>query len=251
MNIGITIVATNSYFPLGIRLIKRLFHFYKGEGNLVFYLIADINPQEYIPNGINVVYIETKHINWVDATNSKFKNILDIEPLLDDIDYIIQLDADTNVDKDFGDWFLGDLVAGQHYADESYMLNDKAYERNPKSMAYIPKDTKLPQMYYYGAFWGGTNERVMEFCRTMIEWQKKDKEWGFEPVWNDESYLQRYMHYNPPTKVVLCKDFPFLVSDKGGMGETRNMNLDIEHLLIDLREHKEKLIDIKHGKVVI
>lgn len=249
MKIGIAILCTNGYFPLGTRLVKRFNHFYKGENEIRFILFTDTNPADYLPNYINYEWRELRNNNWVEGTNAKFTSILSLEN--SDLDYVFYLDADTNVDKDFGDWFIGDLVAGQHYADESYMLNDKAYERNPQSMAYIPKDTPLPQMYYYGAFWGGTNERVMEFCRTMIEWQKKDKEWGFEPVWNDESYLQRYMHYNPPTKVILCKDFPFLVSDKGGMGETRNMNLDIEHLLIDLREHKDKLIDIKHGKVVI
>lgn len=249
MKIGISILCTNGYFPLGIRLVKRFNHFYKGENEIRFILFTDTNPADYLPNYINYEWRELRNKNWVEGTNSKFTSILSLEN--SDLDYVFYLDADTNVDKDFGDWFIGDLVAGQHYADESYMLNDKAYERNPQSMAYIPKDTKLPQMYYYGAFWGGTKERVMEFCRTMIEWQKKDKEWGFEPVWNDESYLQRYMHYNPPTKVILCKDFPFLVSDKGGMGETRNMNLDIEHILIDLREHKENLIDIKHGKVII
>lgn len=249
MKIGISILCTNGYFPLGVRLVKRFNHFYKGENEIRFILFTDTNPADYLPNYINYEWRELRNKNWVEGTNSKFTSILSLEN--SDLDYIFYLDADTNVDKDFGDWFIGDLVAGQHYADESYMLNDKAYERNPQSMAYIPKDTKLPQMYYYGAFWGGTKGRIMEFCRTMIEWQKKDKEWGFEPVWNDESYLQRYMHYNPPTKVVLCKDFPFLVSDKGGMGETRNMNLDIEHLLIDLREHKEKLIDIKHGKVCV
>lgn len=249
MKIGIAILCTNGYFPLGIRLVKRFNHFYKGENEIRFILFTDTNPADYLPDFINYEWRELRNKNWVEGTNSKFASILSMEN--SDLDYVFYLDADTNVDKDFGDWFIGDLVAGQHYADESYMLNDKAYERNPQSMAYIPKDTKLQQMYYYGAFWGGTKEKVMEFCRTMIEWQKKDKEWGFEPVWNDESYLQRYMHYNPPTKVVLCKDFPFLVSDKGGIENTRNPNLDISELLKDLKIHKEKMIDIKNGKVVI
>ena len=246
--IGIAILCTNGYFPLGVRLVKRFNYFYMGENEIRFILFTDTNPADYLPGYINYEWRELRNKNWVEGTNSKFNSILSLENY--DLDYIFYLDADTNVDEDFGDWFIGDLVAGQHYADKTYMLTEKAYERNPQSMAYIPKDTKLPQMYYYGAFWGGKKERIMEFCRTMIKWQKADKEWGFEPVWNDESYSNEYFHYNQPT-IILCKDFPFKVSDKGGMGETRNMNLDIEHLLIDLREHKEKLIDIKHGKVVI
>ena len=228
MKIGIAILCTNGYFPLGIRLVKRFNYFYMGENEIRFILFTDTNPADYLPGYINYEWRELRNKNWVEGTNSKFNSILSLEN--SDLDYIFYLDADTNVDKDFGDWFIGDLVAGQHYADESYMLNDKAYERNPKSMAYIPKDTKLPQMYYYGAFWGGTKERIMEFCRTMIKWQKADKEWGFEPVWNDESYSNKYFHYNQP-KAILCKDFPFIVSDKGGIGETRNTNLDVERLI--------------------
>lgn len=31
MKIGITIIATNAYFPLGIRFIKKFKHYYKGD----------------------------------------------------------------------------------------------------------------------------------------------------------------------------------------------------------------------------
>lgn len=249
MKIGIAILCTNAYFPLGIRLAKRFNHFYKGDNELKFFLFTDKNPDEYLPKSVAFEWIELRNSNWVEGTNSKFTSILSLNDR--DMDYVYYIDADTNILQDFGDWFLGDLVGGQHYGDQTYMINDKPYERNPRSMAYIPKDTSLPQMYYYGAFWGGIKSKVMEFCRTMVEWQNKDREWGFNPVWDDESFSNKYFHYNPPTRIILTSEFPFIVSDKGGIGETRNTNLDVNSLKADLRKYRDMLIDIKDGKVCV
>ena len=248
MKIGIAILCTNSYFPLGIRLVKRFNHFYKGENEVKFFLFTDTNPDEYLPKEVNFEWRELRNKNWVEGTNSKFTSILSLES--SGMDYIFYIDADTNILKDFGDWFLGDLVGGQHYGDQSYMKEEKAYDRNPQSMAYVPKDTKLPQMYYYGAFFGGNTFMMMNLCDTLQQQQKIDQSIGYEPVWNDESYLNAFFHIRPP-KTILCKDFPFIVSDKGGIGETRNTNLDVNSLKADLRKYRDMLIDIKDGKVCV
>jgi hypothetical protein len=72
---------------------------------------------------------------------------------------------------------------------------------------------------------------------------------GYEPVWNDESFLQRYFHYNPPTKVVKTEDFLFLVSDKGGLENTRDMTLDVSGIKADLLKYRNENINIEYGKV--
>jgi hypothetical protein len=250
MKIGIVILATNAYFVLGVRLMKRFMQFYKGDKHITFYFFSDVDPKDYLSDSIDCVYAYASNSNWVDGTNLKFTSILKLENC--DADFIFYFDADTNIDKDFTEeWFLGDSVAGQHYADQSWMKEKKGYDRNPRSKAYVPYDTTLPQMYFYGAFWGGTKEWTMNFCKIMLEWQKEDKKWGYEPGVNDESYSNCYFHFNPPSKVVLCKDFKFLISDKGGIGETRKMGLDVSLIRQQLRENKNKNINIQHGKVII
>lgn len=248
MKIGIVVLCSNAYFPLGIRFAKRFMNFYKGTAEIVFYLFTDCDPKPYLPEGFKYEWKELRNTNWVDGTNSKFTSILSLKDT--DCTHLYYFDADTNVSKDFDEsWFLGELVGGQHYADQSYMKEEKAYDRNPQSMAYIPKDTTLPQMYYYGAFFGGCLSKVMGLCETLIDWQTRDKSIGYEPVWNDESYLQKYFHYNPP-KTILCEDFVFEVSDKGGIGETRDMGLNIDKLKSKLLELKEKNVNIVNGKVI-
>lgn len=250
MKIGIVVLCTNAYFVLGIRFIKRFIHHYKGDKDIVFYIFTDKDPKDYLPDDINYRYHHTTNKSWVDGTNLKFTSILKLENC--EADYLFYFDADTSVDRDFTEeWFLGDMVGGQHYGDQGVMLKEgRPYDRNPRSKAYIPYDTKLSQVYYYGAFFGGKRERVMEFCKTLVEWQIADKKWGYEPGVNDESYIQKYFHYNPP-KMVKTQDFKFVISHKGGIGDTRIMNLDVKDLLEDLLKYKNEIIDIQHGKVTV
>lgn len=251
--IGIVILGTNAYSVLMIRFVKRFMQFYKGNRKIKFFLFSDLDPKDYLPEGIDYEFIYTTNKNWVDGTNLKFKSILSIpKEYLDECSQIYYLDADTNINKDFTEeWFLGDLVAGQHYADQGSMKEIKNFERNPRSKAYVPYDTKLPQVYTYGAFWGGSIENIIRFCQTMLEWQIADKSWGYEPGVNDESFSNCYFHYNPPTKLVLTNEFAFAVSDKGGIGDPRHMDLDVEAIKNLLKLHKNDNIDIQHGKVIV
>lgn len=226
--IGIIIIATNSYFLLGLRFMKQWMHYYDSDIGCKFYFFSDKNVLNYIPEKFHkfVHYIETRHDNWEDATNSKFQNFINIESDLkkDNITDIFYFDADTTIKRKFDHtWFMvGNLVGGQHYNDSQ---KKKPYDRNPKSAAYIPENTNLSQTYYYGAFFGGQVNNVLDFCRILIKNQQKDKQINYEPVWNDESYINNYFHYNKPS-TVLNNDFQkyFTISDKNGVeGNSRNI----------------------------
>lgn len=248
MRIGVVILATNAYFLLGLRFVHKWMKHYKGNASIVFHFFSDQNPKEYINESPNMIIIHhpENHQNWVEGTNSKFKNIIKLEN--EDLDYIYYFDADTNINDDFTEeWFLGDLVGGEHYGNRSWMAENKGFERYEKSKAYVPFDTKLPQMYYYGAFFGGTKTNVINFCRALKENQEADKRINFEPGCNDESYINAYFHYNPPQKTVLTDQFKFAISDKGGLGETRIPTLNIQPFLQELEKNKNKNWDIANG----
>tara|TARA_Y100000361_G_scaffold62318_1_gene54751 strand:- start:757 stop:1509 length:753 start_codon:yes stop_codon:yes gene_type:complete len=248
MNIGIVVIATNAYFPLGIKFIKRLHHFYTGDDNIRFYFFSDTDPKDYTPDNFNIKYIHTEHAYWVHATNSKFTNILSLND--EPVDYLFYFDADTSVNDTFeASWFLGDLVGGEHYGNRGWMKDEKPFDRNPLSKAYVPKDTNLPQMYYYGAFFGGRKDKLLDLCSVLQEWQQEDKKLPYEPCWNDESYLNKYFHYHPP-KAILNEDFPFYVSDKSGIQNTRDTKLDVLGIKEELKWAKDLLVDIRDGRVI-
>jgi hypothetical protein len=248
MNIGIVILATNAYFVLGIRFIKKFMHHYKGDKQISFYFFSDTDPKPYISDNINVDFFETHHNNWVEGTNDKFKSILSLSECKSD--YLYYFDADTNVSRDFTEeWFLGDLVGGEHYGNRSWLKDGAGFDRNPISKAYVPENSPLPYTYHYGAFFGGKKDRIIDFCTTLREWQLEDKKIPYEPGCNDESYINTYFHFNPPYTVP-CENFMFDISDKGGIGETRKPDLNVEQHKKDIINNKDKIFDIRNNIII-
>lgn len=245
--IGIAVVCTNAYFILGIRFIKRFMHFYIGKNRIKFFIFTDTSPDQYL-EGIDFKYINTKHNNWNEGTNSKFENILKLED--EDCDYLYYFDADTNIKNSFTEsWFLGDLVGGEHYGNNTWMKENKPFDRNEKSKAYVPINTNLPQMYFYGAFFGGLKDNMISFCRILKSNQDEDKKINYEPCWNDESYINQFFHYNPPN-VIKTSDFKFVISDKGGIGETRSLKTDIQKYKDQILKNNSQVFDIINGKII-
>ncbi len=247
--IGVVILATNSYFVLGIRFIKKFMHHYIGDSEIKFYFFSDTDPSDYLQAGLNFEYHEVKHDNWVDATNDKFRSIVSLSDC--DSDYLYYFDADTSVSKNFTEeWFIGDLVGGEHYGNRSWLANGAGFDRFELSKAYVPLDSKLPYTYHYGAFFGGRRDRVIDFCKTLRDWQVEDKKIPYEPGVNDESYINAYFHFNPPMTVP-CENFAFEISHKGGIGETRNTALDISSLKSEMLKYKEMVFNIENNKIII
>lgn len=249
LNIGIKVLATNGYFILGCRFINRFYHLYKGDNNIIFYFFGDKSPYQHIPTNVNVKYYETQNNDWVEAVNTKYSNILQIE---DDLDYLYYFDADTNISREFtDDWFIGDLVGGIHWAHINTPKDNLPFDRYNLSSCYIPKETTLDQTYFYGAFWGGKKELVRNYCKIMVAAQEKNKLINHEPPVNDDSYTNHYFHYNPPTKKVMPEDFMFDISCKGGLHIERDPNASFPKHEAIFKENKEMLLNIQHNQVVI
>lgn len=251
--LGIYIIGTNAYFALAIRFIKKFQYFYKGSHDLEFILFSDTDPRMYLPDYINCKFFETHHTSWVDGTNSKFKNILDNREDIK-VDYLYYFDADTDITQDFDDWFIGDIVAGEHYGNSSYMkfdptddrnINKKPFDRNIKSCCFLDKsDDEL--IYCYGAFFGGLYSNVLEMLSSLNSMMDINKTQNYEPPWNDESYLNYYFNTNP-VKIIPSCDFEFLVSCKGGISDTRNCDLNIEDLKSQMIKFKNYVFAFDNG----
>lgn len=249
--IGIIILATNAYFILGVRFVRRFLHFYKGERDVKFYFFSDINPAEYLPVGTNIEFHHTQHTSWVDGTNSKFRNIIKLQYCSSD--WLFYFDADTNIIKDFTEeWMIGEnneafgkVVSGEHYSARTSLKDGAGFDRNPIGNSYVPETDKGPYTYRYGAFFGGETIYMIDMCQVLRTWQYDDQKIGYEPPVNDESYLNKYFHYNPNYTVPIEK-FEFVVSDKGGLGNTRIMDLDIEDIKKQVLLNREKLWNIQN-----
>ena len=248
--IGIVILATNSYFVLGVHLIKKFSHHYKGDAKITFYFFSDTDPKDYLPDNIDVKYTNQTHDTWMNATNSKFTNMISLENC--ESDYLIYIDADTSISRDFThDWFIGDTIGLEHFGNNDWMKEIKGYDRNSDSKAYVPFDTQLFQMYYHGCLFGGKKDKIVEVCKILYNNQLEDKKIPYEPGVNDESYINQYYHYNPPTLTIYLDKYMFNVSDKGGVDNNREVDYYIDDLKADMLINKDNLYDLWGGRVIV
>lgn len=251
--IGIVVLATNVYFILGLRFIRRFHHFYTGDSDIVYYFFSDEDPTPYVEEAMNVKFYQQSHSNWRDGTNSKFKNIVNIQyDLIREVDYVYYFDADTSIDKQFTeDWFIGELVSGEHYGNRDWLANGNGFGRNPAGKDFVSPHSTLPYTYRYGAFFGGTTLNMLFLCETLMRYQIIDTENGYEPHNNDEGYLNAYFHYHPPTYTVPTERFEFIISDKGGYEDlVRFPEADVSDIKRDLFINKDKLFNLQYRKIV-
>jgi len=199
-NIGIVVLATNKYFPLGLRLIKRWRYFYCGDNNFIFYFYSDKDPKDYIEN---VIWKRLEHDDlWFNIAIKKFNAVIDLHNK--ELDYIFCVDADTNIHKNFYDEnFLEDLVAVEHFQNQKGMINDKPYDSNRMSNAYVSKDFLDNPIYYQTNFFGGNNINMHTMCFTCKRWGDEDLEKGYKPTWADEAYLNKYLNVNMKPKKIM------------------------------------------------
>jgi hypothetical protein len=70
------------------------------------------------------------------------------------------------------------------------------YDRDPNTQAYIPLGEG--SIYYQACFWGGITKNFLKLSKTITNWVNQDLEKKVEPIWLDESYLNKYFLLNPP-----------------------------------------------------
>lgn len=240
------VLATNSYLPLGIRLYKNLCRYFQGDFHVN--MVVNRDPSPFLSDRFlhNISFSADNNTSWVDCMYLKFKWMLATEAK-----FIYYLDADTNLNKTVNKSLFCNseyqLVGAEHFNNRSVMKDIKNYERNKISQAYIPVTTSLPQMYYQGAFFGGQKENIDVFCKTILDWKAKDKAINFEPGVNDESYINKFFHYNQP-KTLHLEEFPFIVSCKGGINNSRNVKNPWDEQ--GLMNNRDNYINIRDGKVI-
>jgi hypothetical protein len=255
--LGIYVIGTNAYIVLAIRFIKKFYKYYKGNFYLQFFIFSDSDPSECLPDYINYKYFETKHNSWLEGTNSKFHNILDNKDNID-VDYLYYFDADTNINKEFGDWFIGgNIVAGEHFGNSTYMAFDpdnpdvykKPFDRNPISSCCLG-GSEEHLTYCYGAFFGGRYEKVLNMLSELNELMEINKSKNYEPAVNDESYLNYYFNTRDVT-IIPSSKFEFLISCKGGIDNTRDVNLNIDDLKSEMARCKNHIFDLANGRLIL
>ena len=136
------------------------------------------------------------------------------------------------VDK-VGDEVLSDLVATMHPYQTFYPKEQRSYDRNSKSLAYVSLGEEGDN-YYAGGFNGGTTKRFLEMSEVLSERVSKDLENGVVALWHDESHMNRYLINNPPT-LSLTPSYCFAEEQMG------NLDYPYEPKIIALKKNHNEL----------
>ena len=97
------------------------------------------------------------------------------------------------------------------------------YERNKRSLAYIPKDRKSYR-YFHGGVNGGRTKEYLELIHTLSDNVRKDYDNGIIAQYHDESHLNRYL---------LDRRCKSLHSDLYGMDENANSSATAKIIIRD------------------
>jgi hypothetical protein len=222
--------------------------------------LSDTDPYEYLPDGSidKVEYINVEHNNnFNDSMMYKFTGI-DIA-YSDGYEKIYYIDADTKIVNSFS---LSDIFS--EFMTIYHVLNDfdqinyekLTFEKNKNCMAYFDINTLKTPIYYHARFFSGTKENMNLLCKTINNWHRIDKKNNITPVWNDESYFNKFLNVIFDKKITTIKyDNNILLEDQGidsghieGKLKTPMGEYDMDILKEDIKFIKDKPFEIRNGR---
>ncbi|XP_029392405.1 histo-blood group ABO system transferase [Mus pahari] len=204
--IGLTVFAIKKYVVfLKLFLETAEQHFMVGH-KVIYYVFTDRPadvPQVFLGAGRQLVVLTVhSYTRWQDVSMHRMEMISHFSErrFLHEVDYLVCADVDMKFNDHVGVEILSALFGTLHPGFYSSSREAFTYERRPQSQAYIPWDKG--DFYYMGAFFGGSVLEVHHLTKACHEAMVEDQANGIEAVWHDESYLNKYLLYHKPTKVL-------------------------------------------------
>ena len=194
MKILVLTIATNKY----IQFVERLYdniadNFLNGhEIQGLLFTNHDVETSE------NIRVSQIEHEDWPMPTLKRYNYFIKEKEYISQFDYCFYFDVDMGIVGKVGDEVLGDLVATMHPYQSFYPKEQRTYDRNPKSLAYVPAGQE-GELYYAGGFNGGSTKKFLEMAETIAYRVNDDLTRGVIALWHDESHKNRYLIDNPPT----------------------------------------------------
>jgi histo-blood group ABO system transferase len=200
----ITLATRRPYFDMAISWAESLDrHFCPGQRASIQPTFVIFTDQEgdgmiLLPG---TLLIPTKRLPWPDTTLMRFEIMLSAwNETLQGFDYLYWMDADTLAVADFCYDILGERVALSH---TWFPAGRKApFEDNYQSTAFVPRQEADIQLYFSAHLYGGSRDRFEHLLRSCADTVATDRANYITALVHDESYLNRYMIFHPPTLIL-------------------------------------------------
>ena len=176
-----------------------------------------------------------EHKPWPHSTLARFHFFKEHREEMPEADYFVYVDVDAIFQSEISDEILEERVSVQHcgYCDHKGL----PFESNPLSKAYVaPGEGK---QYFGGGFWGFSSVEFWKLVDAATLAIDTDEANGIVPVWNDESFLNRYLIDNPPTKV-LSPSYHYPEAHEHIYGKWRRLGMKFDcKILLLSKDHKK------------
>lgn len=197
MKIGIICLANGPYSIFIDNLIDSCEEKFLPVYNKEYFIITDSGFNNNTKKNVSVIYKQRN--GWPLDCLLRSQYSYELKDKTKHLDYIYFFNANMSIYNEIENEILpneSELVGVEH----AYYThrNNKVftYDRNPLTKAYIPEGEG--QIYYQACLWGGTVNAFMELSKTIQEWTNEDLNNKVEPLWLDESYLNKYFLLYPP-----------------------------------------------------
>jgi len=197
MKIGVICLANGPYSIFIDNLIQSCEEKFLPKYSKEYFIITDSDFECSKQKNVYVILRERK--GWPLDCLLRSQYSFELEKELQKLDYVYFFNANMSIYSEVNEEILPDesgLVGVEHACFTHRDKNQFTYDRNPLSLAYIPQGEGT--IYYQACLWGGKSSSFIELSKTINEWTITDLNNNVEPVWLDESYLNRYFLNNPP-----------------------------------------------------
>jgi hypothetical protein len=200
MKVAIIFIGTSKY----LNFLPSYYE--KAEANLFpgvekQYFVFTDGEMEDLPE--NITLINQDHLPFPYITLYRFDIINRAMDQLEEYDYLLFMDADTQVVStvEFEEIFTKDKpLTGVHHPCHALGMPPHnefpgAFETNPASLCHIKAGEDI-SVYWQGCVWGGRMDYAKKLVQELDYRVKTDESNGIIAVWHDESQINRYFMDN-------------------------------------------------------
>lgn len=203
MKIALVSIATNKYNIFSDILLKSLDEYFSIQ-QMDFYLFGNTDPS-YSPKQFNLIRHYISHTPHPLGTLLRYHFYLEKKQDLLKYDYVFHIDCDMQLVDKVDQDILGDRVCTIHpgwfYRKD---IQNYEYDRNPNCKAYVAVDDPrvIPGHMYQNCFQGGSSIEFIKMAESIKNDIEIDLKNNIIARWHDESYMNKYMLDNRPTKLL-------------------------------------------------
>ncbi|XP_023268182.1 globoside alpha-1,3-N-acetylgalactosaminyltransferase 1-like [Seriola lalandi dorsalis] len=204
--VAVVVLAVGKYTRFLKGFLESAEKYFLVDFRVTYYIFTDNKqdvPKIELGTGRKITVLDVPSATrWQDVVLSRMKwaTIAIDKQIRNEADYLFMMDIDSIFHSRFGAESLSPLSAVLHRGYYKKYRNYFPYERRGTSKAYIPPDEG--DYYYTAAVWGGYLEEMYKLVKYCYIQSEEDAKNNIEAVWQEESYLNRYLLYNKPTKVL-------------------------------------------------